>query len=177
MQMKCTEGHKVNKWVINVVRGLPTFAHGRVAVLGDAVRIERLPNLPCTYGTGSLYDTVPCRRGWSSARGLSHFAFRVADSNFVQDSYTLSILLAHPLTTRETITQALKAYSQARHAIAQRFVEFSRDLGMHNSFNKEEGQSLAEVGARIGECRAITMEGDPLRDAQEAVELLKTFVA
>lgn len=37
------EGLTVNKWVVNVVRPLPAYNWGRVALLGDAVRflVER----------------------------------------------------------------------------------------------------------------------------------------
>jgi hypothetical protein len=28
---------EVSQWMVNVVKELPTFAHGRVALLGDAV--------------------------------------------------------------------------------------------------------------------------------------------
>jgi salicylate hydroxylase len=43
--LECTEGLKVTKWVVNVVRGLSTFAHGRVAVIGDAVSAEQFLSL------------------------------------------------------------------------------------------------------------------------------------
>jgi hypothetical protein len=89
----------------------------------------------------------------------------------------LSTLLAHSLTTRETVAQALKAYSQVRHPCAQRFVESSRENGIRLSFNMDEGASLVELAALTGKTMAITKEGDPLKDAQEAVELLKAFVA
>jgi salicylate hydroxylase len=42
--VECTEGLKITKWVVSVVRGLPTFTHGRVAVLGDAVSAEQTLN-------------------------------------------------------------------------------------------------------------------------------------
>jgi 2-polyprenyl-6-methoxyphenol hydroxylase-like FAD-dependent oxidoreductase len=102
---------------------------------------------------------------------------RNKSDQLIQDSYTLSTLLTHSLTTRETVAQALKAYSQARHPRAQRFVESSRENGMRLSFNMEEGTSLVELAALINKTIAITREGDPLKDAQEAVELLKAFVA
>ncbi|KAI0030468.1 salicylate hydroxylase [Vararia minispora EC-137] len=108
------EGGHVKKWVVNVVGPLSAFAHGRVALLGDAA-------------------SAPL------AHGMTHFHGAGA-GQAVEDAYMLRELLLDPRTTAANAQQALQVYSRLRAPIAEFVQKASYENGLVYSGRPLEGE-------------------------------------
>ncbi|KAJ7838496.1 hypothetical protein B0H14DRAFT_3870038 [Mycena olivaceomarginata] len=117
-----------SRWAIHVTAPLPFYAHGSVALLGDAAHAM-----------------------------MTHFGAGAGQA--IESAYILGRVLAHPSTTRATVSTALKVYSDIRQPYTNSIVEKSRLVGLIYEFaapglydgvdRENEAKGLREIGAAI----------------------------
>ena len=61
----------------------------------------------------------------------------------IEDAYILATLLAHPLTTRETLKSALKVYDSVRLPYANTIQRLSHQIGRMSTFTDPRFSDLA----------------------------------
>jgi len=56
---RCLCGLTISRWAVNVLPPLLTIAHGNVAILGDAVGMERTSNTPTVWSCNAIASGFP----------------------------------------------------------------------------------------------------------------------
>ena len=71
----------------------------------------------------------------------------------VEDAWILASILSHPLTTKETLPEALKIYEEVRLPFANEVVRKSSASGRLSEFNEPESIAIQDFGKKetIGE--------------------------
>ena len=93
----------------------------------------------------------------------------------IQDAHVLATLLAHPRATRDTIKQALRAYTDVRLPIASAFYFAARQVGiLLNDANIPLEDCVNQVRV-VSE--AVWENGSPEINAEKAVELFESAIA
>ncbi|KAJ7581783.1 FAD/NAD-P-binding domain-containing protein, partial [Mycena floridula] len=130
-----------SRWAIHELNPLPFYAHGNVAILGDAAHATQ-PH----QGQGA--------------------------NQSIEDAYVLSLILASPETTRDTIPRALKAYERVRLERANEVIRLSARTGKLHQFILDplydDLDKLKEY-LEAGHSNWLFL-GDPRDDAEAAIK-------
>ncbi|THH16400.1 hypothetical protein EW146_g4239 [Bondarzewia mesenterica] len=164
----CIGDAKVNRWAVNVVKPLSSYAFGRVALLGDAAH-AMTPFQGA--GAGQAIEVI-----LELPRHLP-ILFRLSNIVPLQDAWILSALLSHPRTTLQNVARVLQIYSRIRQPLASQVAERSRRNGMYFALHDPNESitvaRLPELGERIRRNFEWAWNTDPNVDLRRALDTLE----